>query len=76
MVIWSEIRMGQHRHDDHREHAPHFTNVPYKLKTVPKEPLPSIASYNFVTLSHASDMSRALNEEFLLEFPFYQLLTP
>ena len=25
MVIWSEFRMGQYRHDDHREDAPHFS---------------------------------------------------
>ena len=25
MVIWSEFRMGQYRHDDHREDAPYFT---------------------------------------------------
>ena len=27
MVIWSEIRMGQHRNDDHREHAPNFSMI-------------------------------------------------
>ena len=26
MIIWSKIRMGQHRDGDHREHAPHFTD--------------------------------------------------
>ena len=27
MVIWPEFRMGQHRDDDHREYAPHFTII-------------------------------------------------
>ena len=35
-----------------------------KVETVPKELLPSIASYNLVTLSQASDISRALNKWF------------
>ena len=42
---------------------PEWPSPRYRLKTVPKEPLPSIASYSFVTLSHASDMSLALNEK-------------
>ena len=33
MVIWSEFRMGQYRHDDHREDAPHFIiiSTPYSI---------------------------------------------
>ena len=27
MVIWSEIRMGQYRDDDHREQAPDFITI-------------------------------------------------
>ena len=33
MVISSDLRMGQHRDDDHQEDAPHFTLNSIELKS-------------------------------------------
>ena len=38
VVIWSELHLGQHRDDDYREDAPHFTGeieiVPWSMRVI------------------------------------------